>query len=277
MNLNSIIWAFNTLRDLGYTIQNPTPEVILQTPWSHVYRFDTDQGHCYLKQVPPGLSLEPQVIRLLQESCGASVPSLIAENTQAHCFLMQDAGISLREFFKQDFNAGLLTTTIHDYIAVQRKSITQINRLFNLGVSDWRIRKIPECYATLIQQETFLIADGLTNTELKQLSQLTPKLAEFCEKLSQYPLPDTFSHNDFHDNNLLIDLKTQKITMVDLGEVAITHPFFSLLNMLHQIKKNFLLQEDSYQRLEQQALQSWLAYGSQARKNPDFVETKIFP
>ena len=99
------------------------------------------------------------------------------------------------------------------------------------------------CYATLIQQEPLLIADGLTNIELKQLSKLSPKLTEICEKLSQYPLPDTFSHDDFHDNNLLIDLKTQKITMVDLGEVAITHPFFSLLNMLQKIKKNFLLQK----------------------------------
>jgi hypothetical protein len=79
-------------------IQNPIPEVILQTPWSHVYRFDTDRGYCYLKQVPPGLSLEPQVIYLLRGSCGASVPLLIADHPQSHCFLMQDAGIPLREF-----------------------------------------------------------------------------------------------------------------------------------------------------------------------------------
>lgn len=156
-------------------------------------------------------------------------------------------------------------TAIHDYVAVQRQSIPYLNHFLNLGVSDWRLQKILECYATLIQQEPLLIADGLTNIELKQLSKLSPKLTEICEKLSQYPLPDTFSHDDFHDNNLLIDLKTQKITMVDLGEVAITHPFFSLLNMLQKIKKNFLLQEDTYQHLEQQTLQPWLDYGSQAQ------------
>ena len=138
-----------------------------------------------------------------------------------------------------------------------------MNRLLHLGVSDWRLEKIPACYVTLLQQEALLIADGLTKAELKQLSQLTPKLTGLCEQLSQYPLPNTFSHNDFHDNNLLIDLKTQKITMVDLGEVAITHPFFSLLNMLHQIKKNCVLPEDIYQHLEQQTLQSWSDYASQ--------------
>lgn len=94
MNLNSIAWAFNTLRDLGYTIQNPTPEVILQTPWSCVCRFDTDQSYYYLKQVPPGLSIEPQVIYLLRENCGASVPMLIADNPQEHCFLMQEYGVT---------------------------------------------------------------------------------------------------------------------------------------------------------------------------------------
>ena len=265
MSSHSIIWAFNTLRDFGYTIQNPTPEVILQTPWSCVYRFDTDQGSLYLKQIPPGLSREPQVIHLLRETCAASVPVLIADNPHLHCFLMQNAGIPLREFFKQGFNAKLLTTVIHDYIAVQRKSMTHLNRFLNLSVSDRRIQKIPECYTTLIQQEKLLIADGLTNSELKQLTKLIPKLTELCEQLSQYPFSDTFSHNDFHDNNLLIDLKTQTVTLVDLGEVAITHPFFSLLNMLHQIKKNSLLPENSYQHLEQQSLQPWLDYGSQTQ------------
>lgn len=262
MHSTSIIWALNTLQRLGYVIQNPSPEVILQTPWSHVYRFDTDQGYYYLKQVPPGLSLEPQVIHLLRESCGASVPVLIAENPQEHCFLMQDAGITLREFFKQGFDAKLLITALHDYIEVQRKSTSYLNRLLDLDASDWRVAKIPECYVMLIQQESLLIANGLTKIELRQLSQLTPKLIEFCEQLSQYPIPDTFSHNDFHDNNLLIDLKTHKITMVDLGEVAITHPFFSLANMLQRIKENCALQEDIYQHLQQQALQSWLDYTS---------------
>lgn len=262
MNSDAIIWALNTLQRIGYIIQNPAPEVILQTSWSCVYRFDTDQGHCYLKQVPPGLSLEPQVIHLLRENCGASVPVLIAHNPQAHCFLMQDAGISLREYFKQGFNAEVLTTAIHDYIAVQHKSIPHLNRLLGLGASDWRFEKISACYVTLLQQESLLIADGLTKTELKQLSQLTPKLTELCQQLSQYSLPNTFSHNDFHDNNLLIDLKTQKITLVDLGEVAITHPFFSLLNMLHQIKKQGELSENISQHLEQQTLQPWSDYAS---------------
>jgi hypothetical protein len=113
MHSLSIAWALSTLQVTGYILQNSTPEVILQTPWLHVYRFDTDQGYCYLKQVPQGLSLEPQVIHLLRESCGASVPVLIAENPQEHCFLMQDAGIPLREFFNS-------ITSISDRLKISR-------------------------------------------------------------------------------------------------------------------------------------------------------------
>jgi Phosphotransferase enzyme family len=262
MSLTSI-WAFTILQDLGYRIQNPVPQAILQIPWSSVYRFDTDQGSLYLKQVPPGLSKEPQVVHLLQETCEASVPLVIAENPQLCCFLMQDAGITLREYFKQSFNADLLLIAISNYIVVQRKSIPHLDLLFNLDAFDWRIANLPACYTLLINQKGLLIADGLTDTEIKQLSSLTSKLVSLCEQLSQYPIPDTFSHNDFHDNNLLIDSKTKKITLVDLGEVAVTHPFFSLLNMLHQVKEKHALQEEVYQHLQLQALQFWLDYAPQ--------------
>jgi hypothetical protein len=263
MSLTSISWAFTILQDLGYRIQNPVPQAILQTPWSSVYRFDTDQGSLYLKQVPSGLSKEPQVIHLLQKACGAPAPIVIADNPELYCFLMQDAGMALREYFKQGFNTNLLLTAIRNYIEVQRNSIPHLDRLLNLDASDWRIANLPACYTLLINQKDLLNADGLNDAEIKQLSSLTSKLVSLCEQLSQYLIPDTFSHNDFHDNNLLIDPKTQKITMVDLGEVAVTHPFFSLLNMLHQVKEKHALQEEVYQHLQLQALQFWLDYAPQ--------------
>ncbi len=255
-----IEWALNRLQGLGYSIQNATPEIILQAPWSSVYRFATQQGYCYLKKVPPALSLEVQVIDLLRQTCAAAVPKLIANNPQEHCFLMQDAGIPLREFFKQGFDAELLIGAIHDYIAVQHKSLASLPLFFNIGVPDWRLTKIPERYLELIQQEELLKNDGLTTAEIKQLSQLIPKLISLCEQLSHYDIPDTFGHSDFHDNNILIHPQTQQITLIDLGEVDIIHPFFSLLNILHRVKENCVLPDDAYQALHQQALQSWLDY-----------------
>lgn len=255
-----IEWALNILRELGYSIQNTIPEIILQAPWSSVYRFNTRQGDCYLKKVPPALSLEVQVINLLQQTCVASVPKLLANNPQEHCFLMQDAGIPLREIFKHKFDAKLLIKVIHDYIVVQQKSLAYLPLFLDIGVPDWRLKKIPENYSQLIQQEELLRNDGVSNKELKELSQLTPKLISFCEQLSYCGIPDTFSHSDFHDNNLLIHPQTRQITLIDLGEVDISHPLFSLLNILHRVKDNCALQDDVYQSLCQQALQPWLDY-----------------
>ena len=51
-----------------------------------VYRFLTDHGDYYLKQVPPALSLEADVIQMLQVTCAAPVPSVIANNPTEHCF-----------------------------------------------------------------------------------------------------------------------------------------------------------------------------------------------
>lgn len=119
----AIEWALTTLRDLGYIIQNPEPETILSTPWSCVYRFSTDQGNYYLKQVPPALSLEADVMQMLQATCAAPVPILVANNPKERCFLMKDAGIPLCEFLKSGFDKNLLIRAIHDYIIMQRATI----------------------------------------------------------------------------------------------------------------------------------------------------------
>jgi aminoglycoside phosphotransferase (APT) family kinase protein len=52
--------------------------------------------------------------------------------------------------------------------------------------------------------------------------------------LSQYAIKDTIVQPDFNTNNILINPDPKKLTFIDLGEIAITHPFFSLLNFLYQ-------------------------------------------
>lgn len=257
-----ITWALAVLENLGYQMQNQEPEIILKTAWSSVFRFSTQLGFCYLKQVPPALSLEMNVIQILQTH-SSSVPILIASNPKEHCFLMQDAGIPLREFFKQQFNVNILKIAIQDYIYLQHAMIDHLPLFLNIGVPDWRLNKIPSLYQELITQEKLLLEDGLTAAELKQLFLTQQKLIDLCQQISHYPIPETLSHCDFHDNNLLIQPKKQKITVVDLGEVAITHPFFSLLNVLHRTKETYQLTESQYGSLQQHALKPWLKFASQ--------------
>jgi RimJ/RimL family protein N-acetyltransferase len=253
-----IEWAFTMFQRRGYVIQSAQPEAILNTPWSRVHRFSTDRGAYYLKQTPPALSLEADVIQMLQMTGAAPVPIVVANNPKEHCFLMKDAGISLREYFKRGFDVDILIRAIHDYIAMQRKTLDYLPLFLDIRMPDWQLRNIPQRYQELIQQQELLSADGITSAELNQLSQLTPRLVSLCEQLAAYGIPDTVSHGDFHDNNILIHPQTQKITIIDLGEVEMTHPFFSLHNLLVCVKENYALTEDQYQLLQQRAVQPWL-------------------
>ena len=52
----AITWGIQSLHNLGYTVTQSNPENILSTPWSSVYRFKSDNGFFYLKQVPEMLA-----------------------------------------------------------------------------------------------------------------------------------------------------------------------------------------------------------------------------
>ncbi len=251
-------WAVKILKEKDYQIHSSVPEVIQNTPWAEVCRFNTNKGFIYLKRAPPLLSIEANIIHLLYKEFQAKVPLLIAENATLHCFLMHDAGIQLHQYFKQNFNEAIFIQAMHDYSSLQMQASEKIALFLNKGVPDWRLDKLPMHYQDLIAQHKLLLEDGLTKEDLIALQQLSPKLSLLCQNLSQYKITETLSHCDFHDKNILIDIHTGQTTLIDLGEIAITHPFFSLHNCLYRTKENFSLSDIQYQRLVESCLKPWL-------------------
>lgn len=264
MDNTQLQWALNALNAAGYQTQTTTPDLVQDNPWSEVYRFQTDRGRVYFKRVPEALSIEPQIIRILHQDFQAAVPLIIADNPKQFCFLMQDAGMSLHDYFKDQFKAELLIQALRNYTEIQQKSLSQIEPFLNQGIPDWRLAHLPVLYQALIEQEALLIQDGLTASELKKLRELKQRLVSLCEQLSSYAIQDSLSHCDFHDKNILVNPHTDQTTLIDLGEVAIVHPFFSLLNCIHRAKENFQLSQDQYQELQDEGLKLWLPFESQA-------------
>lgn len=262
MNVH-IQWAIDALHDKGYQVQSNVPDIIQDNPWSVVYRFKTNQGLIFLKQVPSELSLEPKVINILRSEFQANVPFIIAETQEQHCFLMKDAGIQLHHYFKQYFNADILIQTMRAYTKLQITATNKTQRFFDLGVPDWRLEKLPSLYRDLINQEVLLLDDGLSKDDLIKLKKLESKLLSLCELLASYKIKDTFGHADFHDKNILINPDTCQTTIIDLGEVVITYPFFSFLNYLHRAKVNFSLTESQYIQLQLDCFEPWLEFESQ--------------
>lgn len=251
-----------SILSLGYTLKSNQPEKILVTLWSYVGRFETSEGYIYLKHTPPLIALEATIIQILHDRFNAPVPIVIAHNSELNCFLMKDAGQSLRGILKQKFDERLLCEAIDHFISLQLSVVDQVNVFLDIGVPDWRLDKLPDLYKNMLAQKYLLVADGLSEIEISELNLLLPKIFNLCKKLSTYSIKQTIVQPDFSDNNILIDSISQNITIIDLGEITISHPFFPLFNCFRQIKKHYSLieEDDSYLRIKQACLKNHMNF-----------------
>jgi hypothetical protein len=274
-NLHILKWATEWLVSKGYSLQS-LPETVARTPWSNVIRIPTTKGDIYLKQTPAPLFLEPKIMQLLTNQLLANVPLVIARNDDLHCFLMKDGGQSLRQYLKTEFQPDLLCQAIRQYTAIQRLTENHIASFLALGVPDWRLDKLPKLYDRLISETEFLKADGMTGEELQILHDLSPKISEQCELLAQYKIPETLVQPDFNTNNTLLNQITHKITFVDLGEITITHPFFSLDNYLLQATIHHGVKEldQTYNQLQNTYCENWLELGTKKQLLDMFMLVK---
>ena len=230
-----IAWAYKLLVAHGYSIKSKNPEPVLKTPWSHIVRFNTSHGDVYLKQTPAAIALEAAVIDVLRTEFHASVPEVIASNSEWNAFLMKDAGQSLRSILYQQFDGELFCKAIDQFTSLQLATAANLDVFFEIGVPDWRLEQLPNLYSELLLQRDLLISDGLLEAEIAQLTALLPQVVMLCEQLLAYPIKQTLVQPDFNDNNTLIEPISGKITIIDLGEIVISHPFFSLANCLEQL------------------------------------------
>ncbi|WP_232220454.1 phosphotransferase [Legionella tunisiensis] len=214
-------------------------------------RFATSGGYIYLKHTPPLLALEPAITQILHDQFHASVPEVIACNAELNCFLMKDAGRPLRETLKKQFDLTLLCKSIEQFTSMQLAVSDHVARFLDIGVPDWRLDKLPTLYQQLLSQKNLLMKDGLSEIEINELEKLLPKIAHLCKKLSNDSIKQTLVQCDFHGNNILISDISQTITFIDLGEIVISHPFFSLIGCLRQATFHHALtkEDDAYLRL----------------------------
>lgn len=206
----------------------------------------------------------------------ANVPDIIEINEDLHCFLMRDAGISLRQTLKTNFKPELLCQAIKQYATIQRRSEECIATFLKLGVPDWRLNQLPFLYDHILKQTTFLKAEGLTDKELQTLHALSPKFSAQCKLLASFKIPETIGYHDFHDKNVLLDPITKRMTFVDWGETAILHPFFSLQTCLEQsITHHGVTEGDStYLKFQDACFENWLGLATEKQLLNAFIVAK---
>ncbi len=262
---NEIIrWACHYLQSNGYTLKNKLPENVKSTPWSYVVRFSTSAGYIYLKHMPTLLALEASITQILYDQFHASVPEVIVQNSELNCFLMKDAGRPLREILKKQFDTALFCKAIDQFTSMQLAVADHVNIFLDIGVPDWRLDQMPDLYKQLFLQKDLLLADGVSEIEISELETLLPMVSYLCKKLSGYAIKQTIVQSDFHDNNILIEKFSQAITIIDLGEIVISHPFFSLIGCLQQAKHHYALMDDdaAYLRLRDACFKNYMDFKS---------------
>jgi len=243
----SITWALKTLN-----AQHTKVDLIIDPPWSTVHAIYTPKGLMYLKQTPPLIGLEATITRYLKDTFDAPVPHVIAHNHDLQCFLMEDAGTPLRAYLKESFEIDILCKALDSFASLQMQTSDHVNELMKIGVPDWRLEKIPTLFENLLADTPLLTQDGLSRSEIDALKETPAFLDTQCEEIAAYAIPPTLVQCDFHDNNILLDKETQQLTFIDLGEVVISHPFFSLLGCLYQLVKHHGLHsnDESYQMIK---------------------------
>ena len=263
----------------GYSLQY-SPEIIQETPWSKVFKFSTSKGDVYLKQPAPLLAQEAKVLQLLLRKFNANVPIVIAINDDLHCFVMKDAGISLRQYLKTAPHPDLLCQSIKQFTAFQRSTEKNVEPFLALDAPNWRLNKLPQLYEQIINQTDFLKADGVTDEELRILHDLSPQVSDEFKSLAQYQIPETIVQPDFNTNNILISHDTNQFTFIDLGELAISHPFFSLHNFLYQATLHHGVKErdKTWHQLQDACIENWLGLGTKNQLLKAFtLSRKLWP
>ena len=252
-----IEWA---MKELKQTEINTV--VVVQTPWSNVLKINTTQGPVYLKQTPPDLFIEVDIIQKCRDLCEITdIPEVIAANKNLHCFLMKECGEeSLRTVFDGHLNVYLLVQGLQVYKTMQQATATHVDAFLKAGVPDWRLDQFPQLYQALVSDEAFLKRHGLEAVQIQTLQNAVKNLYTLCQELSHYQIPECLNHSDFHDNNMLYSYTTQQVSIIDLGETAITHPLFSLAAFLKVPCNIYNLATTStdYQKLHETSFNGWL-------------------
>jgi RimJ/RimL family protein N-acetyltransferase len=237
-------------------------KAIVKTAWSNVLEISTSNHSVYLKQTPPDLFLEADVIQNCRELCQITeIPEVIARNKNLHCFLMRKCGDkTLRTVFDGKLNVDLLLQGLHVYRRMQKTTALHVDAFLQVGVPDWRLQHFPKLYQDLISNKKFLKAHGLEAAQIKLLQNQLYKVQALCQELSNYGIPECLNHSDFHENNMLFCAATQKVRIIDLGESAINHPLFSLVAFLKIPCENYkvALTSIDYQKLYEVCFNGWL-------------------
>ncbi len=258
-------WITEQTTQLGYNIIAPIEQVHARV-WSTVLCVSTSGGLFYFKAVAPGFAYEPTLTQFLSANWPDCIPHVLAVDTERRWMLMKDAGNPLRTLIltgDTQSNRVYLEQAFARYAQFQIETVAYTDKVLSLGCPDRRLHMLPSMFEELITNNSSLLMGqkgGITESDLEQLHNFTPKVREMCDELASYQLPETLHHDDFHTNNILIN--ERGYVFFDWGDSAVTHPFCSMFAALRSAHYRLHYADDALLRLRGAYLEPWTSFAS---------------
>jgi hypothetical protein len=180
-------------------------------PWATALRLPTAQGVVWFKAAAPPWDHEAAVLRVVGPLAPSLLPTVLA-STEDGWLLLADAGERVREH-PVDWSR-----VAAPYAELQRASAGHVDALLAAGAFDNRPAAVVAQAESLLPVLPAELAD--------RLAEHLPGVAEQMVRLADSQLPVTVDHGDLHDGNVFS--REGRITIIDWGDSAVAHPFFTL-------------------------------------------------
>ena len=154
------------------------------------------------------------------------------------------------------------------YVELQIGMVDHVPDLLRLGMPDRRLATLPILYTRLMDDtESLLVGQdvGLTPEEYRRLQTLRSRVAAMAEQLAAYGLPNTLTHEEVHDANVLVN--DDRYIFTDWSDSSVAHPFFTMLVTLRAAAHRLKLPEHGPEliRLRDAYLEPWTKFDTRGR------------
>ena len=203
--------------------------------WSRscVYEIRFEETGYIFKACPPAYGVEPALTKYLSQKYPKLLAEVKAAETTEGCFLLSVA-FSGREVAIGDIES--FKAAVYGLAEIQVAEANEVSKLSYLGVVIKDYQGLLDSILALLNDDSVLMIEkngGLTLEEFNKFKESKELLISAISRLQAIGVPLSIEHGDFRTANILCE-SNHSCRIIDWSEAAISHPFFSLAQLLDE-------------------------------------------